>query len=184
LLIRVAHLWHTVPLIPVLLGCGARTGLDFDALRGTSAASDGGRDRSEAAPDVFEGGPDGSTGLPNACPLCPTNHVCSGPWACVEADGCTYGWCDSRGFGENSQLCGSDVAPSGWCATQNESYECENERGDQPPGVLTSHCFWPPINGNKQICNYVATSGDQSCGEVFCGPGCTCLCENFCWCGG
>jgi hypothetical protein len=149
------------------LACGDRTGLD--ALSSSSL------------PEVGVPEPDGAAGT---CSICPAEHVCSGPFVCVEADGCTYGWCDEHGFHVDSTLCmASPPEITGWCASPTGQIACSSYPsvcGVEPVCVRTCVC-----NGMRDASGI--TAGDaavgNNCGNVDCAPGCTCLCNNFCWCG-
>lgn len=165
-----------------VVACGARTGLDV----GASPAS---------AEPV-----DSQRISPGPCPACPDTEPCTGHHACVLArdpDKCTYGWCCPHDcvvvpgatppiWVVNSVLCQEKV-PAGWCASGVSTIVCENpgpsfpDTDDGGPMVPT-HCVWPPPD-TGDICQPTDFQGDQLCGAIRCGPGCQCLCDNFCWCG-
>jgi hypothetical protein len=182
-----------IAVVPVVVGCGARTGLDVDVPDASGFAAGGGPHGpggafgGGTAPGGGSRGSGGSDEPPPACPACPIDRVCSGPWACIGSDGCTYGWCDRTGFGRAAEMCVPGYASSGWCASAAISFVCANPT-ESPEGPVFTRCLWPP-EGNPGVpgdaCRPApAVTGDQSCGHVRCGPGCTCLCANVCWCGG
>jgi hypothetical protein len=170
---RVARLCQMILVVP-LLECGARTGLEVDT-------------PDSSAFNTTTGGANGGSGASTvsllACPPCPAEHTCSGPWACVRADGCTYGLCNMYGFSFSGAMCDSDYMSFGMCLSAKEVDLCPISQSDDGQPIF-DHCVWPPP-GVQGACNSTpAASRDQSCGHVHCGPGCTCLCENVCWCGG
>jgi hypothetical protein len=153
--------------------CGARTGLDVLPADGGTGSGPG----EDGSGDGIGGSEEGG-GAIGPCPVCPLDHDCTGPWACLASDGCTYGWCGSEGFGTNRSLCGNS-SYVGWCGSSTQDFICADRN---PEGPYVGQCVWPPSNGGTEDCLPSASKG-QSCGRIQCGSGCTCLCENFCWCG-
>ena len=152
--------------------CGARTTL----LPDNADEIDG------AVPD----GSGESTAPPGVCPPCPSNPTCSAqPWACIESDGCTFGWCDANGFESDKELCGRAYRSAAWCVGQSpgaggsasvQIIACSVAH--DPEGPL---CTFSPDGG--ATCSRDSDGGGPNCGRIACGTGCSCVCENFCWCG-
>lgn len=168
--------WRAFVVLSVALstaGCGARSELDT-----------GGRSY-ETPRATGEGGqaePSGGGTLPRACPPCAPARACSTPWACLEADGCTYGWCGADGLETDGELCDTGYKTWGWCLTTATADLCAYSLPG-PEGPVSRTCVWPREGGSA--CNPRSTAAsDQICGRVRCGSGCECLCENICWCGG
>jgi hypothetical protein len=102
-----------------------------------------------------------------ACPVCPASHVCSSPWACQEeTDSRAYRFCEAHGFSADVVL---DSRMKGLCANLAGSWACAGV-GALPMCVPAPEDCSPDSDG-------------VACGEISCGPGCSCLCENVCWCG-
>ncbi len=168
-----------------MLGCGARTGLDVETPDASTLMS--GRGSGDGS--GRSGGGSVGSGAPAACPPCPPDPTCPGrPYACLKSDGCTYRWCtSSSGLFGDSSVCQPEYTLFGFCVANTEYYLCANPM-DNPEGPDPTNCVWPPRGdlpgdppGNACI---GLLKGGQTCGHVSCGAGCTCLCENVCWCGG
>jgi hypothetical protein len=165
-------LLHLLTIVCFVCACGARTG--FQPL------SDGN------ALEI-----DGAPAPPSVCPPCPSNFTCSGQlWACIESDGCTYGYCDFTGPERIHDLCGRTPWLSGWCVGQSPFRDTtEISAGPcytRTAFIGTSLCTFSSDGG----ANCIQGDGSQqskalkpNCGTIACGTGCTCVCENFCWCG-
>jgi hypothetical protein len=154
----------------LLIGCGGNV-------------DDGGHDA--AAPAEDAGGytaPDPT----RACPACTSTHACLGPEPCLQADGCTYGWCDATGFRTSNNVCLWPGAGHTWCNTKTEDHPCATRDTD---GFVPTTCVLVsdvPRSGLQmtdcRIDDPDAAVSGQPCGQMRCGTGCRCLCENFCWC--
>ena len=159
-------------LAPAFLGCGARTGIELETPDGSIFVPAG---------DNPGAGSHGN-GAPGPCPACPGEVTCTGPYACLTSDGCTYGWCSTGEFATNSSVRDPQYSASGFCVASTAAYVCADPMED-PEGPVSTNCVWPPRGNPGEAC-IGRLSGGQSCGRVSCGSGCTCLCENVCWCGG
>lgn len=146
------------------VGCGSRTGLEGYDVYG-DGSSFGAGDGAEAA-----------SGVPSACPVCTGDTSCSTPHACVEPGGCTYSWCGhSIGYASSSMLCAPEAANSGLCVTPGMTELCILV------GPVT--CVWPLAGDPPSACRGNEPNAGEPCGNVRCGSGCQCLCENLCLCG-
>ena len=74
-------------------------------------------------------------GAPGPCPACPGDVTCTGPYACLTSDGCTYGLCSTAGFGTNPSLCNPQYSASGFCAASAADYVCADPMESRRPGI-------------------------------------------------
>jgi hypothetical protein len=155
------HKRLAISAVLLVLACGNRAD-PGDLLR----IADGSRDGSELEADSGGKGGSGEVSAPpvQRCPPCLTNPDWSGPWACIESDGCGYGWCDGTQFGTNTTYCESTVAPGGWCLMTAIDYVCPAKFGVRSE---TTHRTYP---ADESAC-LPSSAGDQLCGGIRCGSG-------------
>jgi hypothetical protein len=151
--------------------CGARTSLETTSFEpgvlGDGGPADAAGLSDTSAPLDTSAGSETGASEP-ACPVCPAVHVCSGPWACREGSVArAYRFCKRDGLSNDIDL---DPRFKGVCANLGGSWACAEV------GPL------PMCEPAPERCSSSFAGGGFGCGEIACGTGCTCLCENFCWC--